>query len=74
MEEEGISFSQALRKCGLTPQEYLRALSYSETLPWESLDPCFPKDYLIEEHKKAFKQIKTPPCSVKCSRCGVCAN
>lgn len=41
-------------------------------LPWEVIDSCINKDFLISERKKAYSERSTQKCHAGCKRCGVC--
>ncbi len=61
------SFSE----CGLDPEFYAnRERSYDEINPWDHLDYCVSKEFLISENEKAKRAETTLNCRQKCSGCG----
>ncbi len=62
---------EAFEKCGVDPSFYANRLrDYSEIMPWDHLDYCITKEFLISENEQAKKAITTPHCRQKCSNCG----
>lgn len=55
-------------------KETTQELSIEKKLPWENIDFGLNRTWLMNEYKKAYKEISTIPCEVKCSNCGVCTN
>ena len=47
-----------------------RRRSYDEVMPWDHLDYCVSKEFLIRENKLALESATTPQCREKCSACG----
>jgi radical SAM-linked protein len=41
-------------------------------LPWEVIDPCVTREYLLSELEKSNNAQLTPSCREKCGLCGVC--
>lgn len=61
----------AFKECGLEPEFYAnRERSYDEVNPWDHLDYCVSKEFLIKENEQAKMAITTPNCRQKCSNCG----
>ena len=67
-------WQEALAAAGLKPEDYTRARSYEEILPWEHLSAGVSKDYLIREDRLAEEGSSTLDCRARknCSSCGVC--
>ena len=62
---------EAFNEAGLSPEFYAnRERSYDEINPWDHIDFCVSKDFLIRENENAKKGITTPNCRQKCSACG----
>ena len=62
---------EAFNKCGIDPTFYANRLrSYDEIMPWDHLDYCISKEFLISENEQAKCAITTPHCRQKCSNCG----
>ncbi len=63
---------QSFEELGIDPDFYaLRERTYDEILPWDFIDIGVTKAYLITEHQRALKEIKTPYCREACSNCGI---
>ncbi|MBO4467996.1 MAG: TIGR03960 family B12-binding radical SAM protein [Clostridia bacterium] len=61
----------AFNECGLDPEFYAnRERPYDEINPWDHIDFCVSKEFLIRENENAKKAITTPNCRQKCSGCG----
>ena len=67
---------QAFAECDIDPDDLAaRKFDYHEVLPWEHLSPGVSKDYLAEEHRKAYREEWTPDCyNSKCLNCGNVCN
>lgn len=62
---------EAFRECGIDPAFYAnRRRGYDEIFPWDHLDFCISRDFLIKEHKAAMLGMTTPNCREKCAGCG----
>ncbi len=62
---------EAFRECGVDPEFYAyRKIEHDEVLPWDHIDIGVRKDYLMEEHNRAYREETTPSCREKCSGCG----
>ena len=61
----------AMAECGLDPAFYAnRHRDYDEVMPWDHLDFCVSKEFLIRENKIARQSATTPQCRECCSACG----
>ncbi len=67
-------WQQSFRERGIDPAFYAcRRLSYGEKLPWDHIETGVSRKFLINEHRKALQEAKTPDCRFgKCPGCGVC--
>ena len=67
-------WQQALSATGLKVEDYLRARSYQEILPWDHLSTGLKKDYLRREDQRAEEEKLTLDCRTRkdCTTCGVC--
>ena len=63
---------QAFAAAGIDPKFYLRKRELDEILPWDHIDSGVSRQYLLEEHRKAFAGEFTPDCRNGCTACGVC--
>ena len=62
---------EAFRENGIDPEFYaLRKIPYDEILPWDYADIGVSKEFLISEHKKAYKGETTASCREGCAACG----
>lgn len=62
---------EIFEECGLDPAFYAnRRRSFDEVLPWDHLDYCVTKEFLIRENKKAHEAATTPNCRQACAACG----
>jgi radical SAM superfamily enzyme YgiQ (UPF0313 family) len=62
---------EAFEKCKVDPAFYANRLrDYNEIMPWDHLDYCISKEFLIAENEKASKAQTTPHCRRQCSNCG----
>ncbi len=62
---------EAFDECGITPEFYTeRERDYDEILPWEHLDYCVTKDFLVCQNELAKRAETTPNCREKCANCG----
>ena len=61
----------AFSECGLDPKFYAnRQRPYDEINPWDHLDFCVSKDFLIKENERAKQAKTTPNCRKQCQNCG----
>ena len=62
---------QAIKDCNVDVDFYShRERSVDEILPWDFIDTCVSKQFLINEWNKAKEELITPNCRQKCSACG----
>ncbi len=62
---------QSFEDCGIDPMFYVnRTRPYDELFPWDHLDYCVTKDFLIRENKLSKDAITTANCRQKCAGCG----
>ncbi|MEW6573694.1 MAG: TIGR03960 family B12-binding radical SAM protein [Bacillota bacterium] len=66
----------AFEESGIDPAEYAyRRYGYNEVLPWDHIDTGVSREFLIQEHVRAFQEAVTPDCRrEECSACGVCSS
>lgn len=70
-EYKGSKWLEAIDECGVDLDFYThRERSVDEILPWDFIDVCVKKEFLINEWKKAKEELITPNCKQKCSACG----
>ena len=61
----------SMEELGIDPAFYAnRHREYEEVMPWDHLDYCVSKNFLIRENKLARESQTTPQCREKCSACG----
>jgi radical SAM superfamily enzyme YgiQ (UPF0313 family) len=61
----------AFEKFGLEPDFYAcRRRPYDEVLPWDHLDYCIDKEFLIREDQRAWESKTSPNCREGCTACG----
>ncbi len=64
-------WTEAFESCGIDPAFYAnRQRSFDEINPWDHLDYCVTKEFLVRENKAAHAEKTTPNCRQKCSNCG----
>ena len=64
----------AFEECGINPDFYTaREREYDEVMPWDHLDYCIDKSFLIREYDRAKAAVTTPNCREKCAGCGAAA-
>lgn len=62
---------QVMEDLGVDPAFYAnRTWSYDEVMPWDHLDYCVSKGFLIRENQLAKAAITTPNCKEGCAGCG----
>ncbi len=66
------TWEEAFRTEGIDPGDYLRARSEEETLPWDHILTGVRKSYLLQERRRAERELFTPDCRTQCLECGVC--
>lgn len=62
----------AFSDVGLDPAWYLRERGEDELLPWDHLDCGIPKEFFLDERRKAVAGAATADCRGGCTGCGVC--
>lgn len=61
---------QVLKDLGVDPAFYAnRTRSYDEVMPWDHLDYCVSKEFLIRENQLAKAAVTTPNCKEGCAGC-----
>lgn len=61
----------AFEECGIDPLFYsARTRDFEEITPWEHLDFCVTKKFLVCQNKLAHDAVTTPNCRLKCAGCG----
>ena len=61
----------AMAELQIDPAFYAnRRREYDEVMPWDHLDFCVSKNFLIRENKLARENVTTPQCREQCSGCG----
>ena len=62
---------EAFKTTGVKPEFYTsRKREYTEILPWEHIDFCINKSFLISENKLAHTAKTTKNCREECAGCG----
>lgn len=62
---------EAFRIHGIDPAFYAhRRMDHDEILPWDYADIGVSKQFLMEEHKRAYQEVTTPSCRESCMHCG----
>ncbi len=68
-------WEEALKKCDISLEYYLRKRSDCESLPWKIIDTGLDEKFLSDEYKKAKEEKLTLDCkNNKCNDCGICKN
>ncbi len=62
---------EAFNEAGIKVEDYTRAFSTTEELPWDFIDAGVTKQYLIKEYEKALEGKTTKNCRNGCNGCGV---
>jgi len=66
-------WEQAMAATGIRPDNYLRARSHEEALPWDRIDCGLDRQFLLGEAERARQGDLTPDCRFdRCQQCGVC--
>jgi radical SAM family uncharacterized protein/radical SAM-linked protein len=64
---------EAASECDLTLEDFLRARSHEEILPWQHLNSGVDESFLKLEAKRAIEESYTPDCRYHdCQKCGLC--
>ena len=62
---------EAFKSCNISMEFYYnRERDFDELLPWDFIDTCVTKEFLINEWKKAHEATVTKNCKMQCSGCG----
>lgn len=62
---------EAFEECGVDPMFYAcRERDCDEVMPWDHIDFCVTKEFLIREYERAQAGLTTPNCRQKCAGCG----
>ena len=65
-------WEQAFLNSGVDKEFYTtRKRSFDEIFPWEIVDPCVSREFLISEAKKAYEAKTTQDCRYGCVGCGI---
>ncbi len=71
---------QAFQNCGIDPQEYLEAIPFDSSLPWDHLNIRISKQHLFRERCQADQSLTSPACGptqedlqdgIHCNHCGL---
>lgn len=66
-----LRWYDAMAEQGIDPAFYAnRPRPFGEILPWDHLDYCVTKEFLVRENKRAHEDKTTPHCRMQCSGCG----
>ena len=65
------NWMDAFSEAGINIEDYTRAFSTTEELPWDFIDAGVKKEYLVKEYNKALKGETTRNCRQGCNNCGV---
>lgn len=66
-------WQESAHECGLDLDDYLRARSFEEILPWQHLQTGVDLQFLKDEYKRAIGEEYTPDCRYHaCQKCGLC--
>ena len=67
------AWMRAFAQCEIDPSAYHRARERNEVMPWDHIDTCLTRDFLLAERDKAYGVEFTPDCRWgECAQCGVC--
>lgn len=62
---------EAFEECGIDTAFYAsRKREYDEILPWDHIDYCVSKKFLISENMRAHEGVTTKNCRQECNACG----
>lgn len=67
--EEG--WRNAFDECGICAEQYVRERGEDELLPWDFIDICVDKKFLLAERKRAYGGKVTGSCLTGCKGCGM---
>ena len=66
------AWKEAIEEIGFDVENALRARELDERLPWDHIDVMIPKDWFVEDWKRAERLEHAPDCRhSQCHRCGV---
>ncbi|MEW6182877.1 MAG: TIGR03960 family B12-binding radical SAM protein [Bacillota bacterium] len=67
-------WEESFARAGLDPAYYAyHRYNYSDVLPWDHIDSGVSRDFLMEEHQRAYRMEPTADCREgECAGCGVC--
>jgi radical SAM family uncharacterized protein/radical SAM-linked protein len=58
---------------GIDPCSYLEPKSTDDAQPWDHIDPCVKREFLLRERRKALEGEETRDCRIEgCHGCGSC--
>jgi radical SAM family uncharacterized protein/radical SAM-linked protein len=64
---------EAFEKAGIDPEEYRKAKTLTDPLPWAFIETGVKAHFLWEEYQRGMREQWSLPCGGKdCHRCGVC--
>ena len=61
----------AFDECGICAEQYVRERGEDELLPWDFIDICVDKKFLLAERKRAYGGKVTGSCLTGCKGCGM---
>jgi len=68
----GQRWEEAMKRCGILPEAYLRERDEAEILPWDHIDIHVRKKFLLQERKRAHLGETTDDCRWgDCHGCGI---
>jgi len=66
-------FFNAMKKHGLSKEQFLRERNIDEKLPWDAIDKGISKNNLVEERNRGLRAQETSPCFERnCEKCRFC--
>ena len=66
------AWMQAFTQCRIDPDVYQNARRHDQVMPWDHIDACLRKDFLLAERDRAYGSELTPDCRQGvCTECGV---
>ncbi len=67
------TWEEAAQQCNINFNDYLRARSHEEILPWQHLSSGLDSDFFVKELEKSQQGLYTPDCRYHgCQDCGLC--
>jgi len=67
-------WQEAFEEKGVEQRFYTSARNVDEPLPWDHIDACISRKFLIREREKAYMAETSPDCRSGCIGCGVCVD